>query len=500
MRKCKKVIAVLLGVIMVMAMTACGGKEESSDGKGENKDKAADITLTFPIISAVPQDLDKVEEELSKIAMEKYNCTITLQPLGFADYVSQAPLILAGSEDIGLMIHFDPITNYSSMVSSGQINDITELLKEHAPEVMDTIGEDYLSACRVDDKLYGVPTMHDLATGYGVVMRTDLLEKYNIDVSNVKTLDDLDAVFEVIKANEPEISPMFTGGAAMNPADAIMKSTVDTLGDGYGVLMDNGQDEKVTNYFMTDEYRTYVDKVYEWNQNGYLLPDSDSIQDTYSTLFRADKIFAAFMTTKPGQVEQDERNTGLDLTLVELSEPLSMTTLVNGIQWVVPIGASNPEKSVEILNLLYTDEEFLNLLNYGIEGEHYVLGENNQIALPDGVTAETSTFNWSIAYQTGNEFLCYTWESDDPELWNETQQYNDEAAKSSAMGFSFDNSKVANEITAITNVCSQYRVGLENGALDPAKHMEQFLADLKTAGIDTVITEKQTQLDNWREE
>ncbi len=496
MKRWKRFLAAFMASAMVMALTACGGKE--SEKKEDRDGETVNITMTFPIISAVPQDLDKVEEKLSEIAKEKYNCTITLQPLGFADYVSQAPLILAGSEDIGLMIHFDPITNYSSMVSSGQINDITELLEENAKDVMDTVGEEYLSACRVDGKLYGVPTMHDLATGYGVVMRTDLLEKYKIDVSNIKTLDDLDSVFQTIKDNEPDISPMFTGGAAMNPADAIMKSTADTLGDGYGVLLNNGQDDTVTNYFESDEYREYVEKVYSWNQKGYLLPDSDSIQDTYSTLFRANKIFAAFMTTKPGQVEQDERNTGLDLTLVELTEPLSMTTLVNGIQWVVPIGASHPEKSVEILNLLYTDAEFLNLLNYGIEGEHYVLGENNQISLPEGVTSDTSTFNWSIAYQTGNEFLCYTWDSDDPQLWEQTKTYNDDAEKSSAMGFTFDNSKVANEITAVTNVCSQYRVGFENGALDPEKNMEQFLADLKTAGIDTIIAEKQTQLDEWK--
>ncbi len=212
MKKWKRFLAAAVAGAMLLAMTACGGKETDSKDEGGNGEETVNITMTFPILNAVPQDLDKVEAKLSEIAKEKYNCTITLQPLGFADYVSQAPLILAGSEDIGLMIHFDPITNYSSMVSSGQVNDITELLEEHAKDVIDTVGEEYLSACRVDGKLYGVPTMHDLATGYGVVMRTDLLEKHKIDVSNIKTMDDLDAVFQVIQEKEPDISPMFTGG------------------------------------------------------------------------------------------------------------------------------------------------------------------------------------------------------------------------------------------------------------------------------------------------
>ena len=65
------------------------------------------------------------------------------------------------------------------------------------------------------------------------------------------------------------------------------------------------------------------------------------------------------------------------------------------------------------------------------------------------------------------------------------------------MGFIFDSSNVSTELTALANVSSQYRVGLENGALDPDEYLDQFIADLKTAGIDTVIGEKQAQLDEW---
>lgn len=509
----KKLLSVLLTAAVVLSLTACGNKtagtkeesqgiseeqEEENRETNENKAEAVNITLSFPILTSVPEDLKKVEDKLSDIAMEKYNCSITLQPLGFGDFVSQAPLMLTGGGDVDLLIHFDPITNYSSMVSRGQIVDLTDYLEEYAPDVLKTVGEDYLSACRVNGKLYGVPTMHDLATSYGVVMRTDLLEKYNIDVSGVKALDDLDEVFQVIKDNEPDIAPMFTGGAAMNPADAVMKTSVDTLGDGYGVLMNMGQDDTVRNYFESEEYRGYVEKVYEWNQKGYLLADSDSITDTYSTLFKADKIFAAFMTYKPGQVQQDERNTGKEMTFIELSDVLSMTTLVNGIQWVVPAGAPHPERAVQILNLLYTDAEFLNLFNYGIEGEHYVVNDNGQISLPEGVTADTSKFNWSIAYESGNEFICYTWDSDDADLWEKTSRFNEEATKSSAMGFTFDNANVSTELTAIANVCSKYRVGLENGALDPAKYLDEFIGELKTAGLDIVIAEKQKQLDAWK--
>ena len=42
-----------------------------------------------------------------------------------------------------------------------------------------------------------------------------------------------------------------------------------------------------------------------------------------------------------------------------------------GSMIAVSSNSKNKEKSVEFLNLLNTDKELRNLLNYGIEGTHY---------------------------------------------------------------------------------------------------------------------------------
>ena len=43
----------------------------------------------------------------------------------------------------------------------------------------------------------------------------------------------------------------------------------------------------------------------------------------------------------------------------------------------------------------------------------------------------------------------------------------------------------------------QYRLPLENGVIDPDENLPKFRQALKDAGIDTVIAEKQRQLDEW---
>ena len=76
---------------------------------------------------------------------------------------------------------------------------------------------------------------------------------------------------------------------------------------------------------------------------------------------------------------------------------------------------------------------------------------------------------------------------------------NTNAEKSKALGFGFNTANVTNEITQLDNVCSKYQIGLECGALDPEVYLPEFNAALKENGLDTVIAEKQRQLDAFLE-
>ena len=65
------------------------------------------------------------------------------------------------------------------------------------------------------------------------------------------------------------------------------------------------------------------------------------------------------------------------------------------------------------------------------------------------------------------------------------------------MGFTFDPTKVATEIANCTAVVTEYIPSFEAGIFGDkteAKYTE-FLAKLKSAGIDKVLAEKQTQVD-----
>ena len=65
------------------------------------------------------------------------------------------------------------------------------------------------------------------------------------------------------------------------------------------------------------------------------------------------------------------------------------------------------------------------------------------------------------------------------------------------MGFTFDNSRVKSQYTAVANVIEQYLPGLVCGSVDPAADIPEFIERLNDAGIQDIIAAKQEQLDAW---
>ena len=69
---------------------------------------------------------------------------------------------------------------------------------------------------------------------------------------------------------------------------------------------------------------------------------------------------------------------------------------------------------------------------------------------------------------------------------------------SPALGFTFDSTPVKTEYVAVQNVLAEYKVSLENGALDVDSTLPEFRNALKDAGIEAIIAENRTSWINGR--
>lgn len=487
-------------IVLALLLAACGSNGsnngpakpgESEPAKGNETEESYELTVAYFTFGSVPKDQLQIEQALNEITKEKINATVKLLPISFSAWQNQINLMLTSNEKLDLMVLMG--TGYANQVSKGQLVEMDSLLKEHGSGIVEALGPDYAKAALIDGKTYGVPTIRDLAQKYGFYMPKALADKHGIDLSNVKTLDDLEPILKKIKENEPNMVPIVN---SVNASPVTTFSTRDSLGDDMGVLLDNGQNLEIVNWFETEEYAATVKKMREWYLAGYIGKDAVTVKESKSDLIKAGKGGSALAAMKPGFDVQEERQTGMPIVSAEMLPPTAKTNTVTNIMWGIAKNSKNPEKAMQFLNLMYSDKDVVNLLDWGIEGTHYVKVSDNVIDYPEGVTASTVGYA-GLGWMFGNQFLSYTFKGDDEQLWEKMKDFNDTAVKSKALGFTFDSSPVKTEYAAVSNVITQYRIALECGALDPDKVLPEFNSKLKDAGIDKIIAEKQKQLDAW---
>src|SRR5690606_35933444 len=68
------------------------------------------------------------------------------------------------------------------------------------------------------------------------------------------------------------------------------------------------------------------------------------------------------------------------------------TNAVNAVSWMVNSTTDVPEGAVKFLNLLYSDEQLINTILYGIEGVDYEKVGDYHIKFPEGKDANTVSY------------------------------------------------------------------------------------------------------------
>lgn len=487
--KPKKLLSIIFAVTMTITLFAgCGAKNPTSTDTSSTGEKY-EVTMAY---YANPQkDTERIQTALNKqLEKDKMNFTVKLMPLSWGNYDQQIKLILSGGEPLDLFV--TQSSSASTYVNKGVVVDMAPLLAKYGDNITKWVSKDTLNCAKIGDFLYGIPGTRDLALDRSLIIRKDLADKYGIKQENIKSLDDLTNVFEVLKEKEPSMTPAF-GLIASN------MMSYDSLGDSLGVLMNYGQDTKVVDLYETDEYKHNVNLARDWYTKGYFSKDIATTTEEAGVTMRAGKLASYMLQTKPGYEGQTKMQTGMDVSVLRVVNPYKTTNTTTCFNWSIAKNAKNPEKVMQFFDYAYGSPEFENLINYGEEGIDWKFIDKSKgiINFADGVTAQNSTYNDNIAWEMPNEMVGHVWEGNDPDIWKKLKDFNESALKSKAYGFVFDNTSVTNEITALNNVISKYNKGLETGTVDPNEYLPKFIADLKAAGIDKVVQEKQKQLDGW---
>lgn len=490
----KKLLAQLLTLALVLS--ALMGGAALADDLREPELVTLDVIM---MASAGKDGSGEVVDAINAYLEEKLNIRINLTFISYGNYTQQTNLMLSAGEGIDVFpVYMTPLT---TVANNGQILPLDDLLAEYGQGIVEQVGEEFINCGKVGDEVFGITTGRDLAASYGFEMRKDICDKYNIDYENITTLDQLHDALVTVHTNEPDLVCVVPSNGEL-----VRNWGWDPLGDAgtpLGVLMDMGQSDTVVNLFETDYYREFVTTMHEWYEEGLIMADAVSNTESVGTMMGAGTAFGGFMNLKPYFNVQETTNYGTEIVVSEILPAFSCTSNVSMATWAIASSTKNPEAAMKLLNMMYTDPTLENLMIYGIEGKHYVvLGDaaNGQkiIGYPEGIDATNTTYRPSGGWLWCNQFIGHVWTGNPADYWDVTREFNQTAIKSNAFGFTWDASNVRNQVTACTNVMQKYHQALMCGAVDPDETLPKFIQELKDAGIDAIVADKQAQYDEWK--
>ena len=181
----KKVLAVLLTLLMVLGLTACGGGGDSDSSGGGGAGDGTSITL-FNSKNEIQEDFEELAkqyEELTGVHIEVYYSQDTVSAHLATKYASKSPYTL-------------------NMVDA---KDIYSLGKQYGA---DMTGYDWVSdtdyAISVDGKVLGFPTCIECR---GILYNADAIKRVtgeDFDPSSIQTLDDFKAFCDKLVAGGME--------------------------------------------------------------------------------------------------------------------------------------------------------------------------------------------------------------------------------------------------------------------------------------------------------
>lgn len=403
----KRIFTVLLAGLLTASMAACGngggssstaeGSSTTSAAGGESSTAASSDTgsagngevshvVVWGTGNADTADCTAVAEAVSAITRDAIGVEVELVRGQDGEQIN---LALTSGEQIGLL-NYNPVDGaLTSLVRNNYATALDDLLEEYGSDILTVVNEEDLEACKIGGTLYTLPNMKDNRRQAGFAMRTDILEELGIDVTGVDTYDEVHDILVQVHEAYPDMYPLvptWSGGGMQTTM------TYDPLGDSLGVLEDCFSDStEVVNLYATDTYREFCEMMYQWNQEGLIMPDATTT--TENNLLSGNS-FAQFENIKPGKEVEVEKSNNRDIVLVETLPANSYTEVVQANNFVIPYCAQYPEKAMELWEMMYTNAEISNLFVNGVEGINWVYSDDSKtfITTPEGVDSNATGY------------------------------------------------------------------------------------------------------------
>lgn len=490
MKRYMKVLSVMCAALLLLtSLSACGNSSSSSEGSQTGTNSTADngdipTLVWWTIGGQVPANFDKAIAAMNEYTAEKIGVKIDIKVANWGEWDTKINTIVNTGEPFDIM--FTNNTKYSQQVAMGAFADITDLIQSDAPDLYKLIPEQVWDGTKIDGKIYSVPTYKDSAVTQYWVFDDKYVQKYNIDLNSIKTLQDLDKPFRDMKAGEGRgFYPL-----PLNQGDAFSGffNNYDDLTLGLqpiGVKADDAS-RKVVSVLEQPDVMNNLKTLHQWYKDGIINPDAP-------TKGEADKARPFFSAQAfPGAEANWQITEGVEkYDMVQNFGPLYTTSSIQGSLNAISANSKYKKEALKYLQLVNTDPKLRNMLAFGELGSDYVNVDGEKVI-------ERKTDTWPLAAYTQGTFFNLAVTKGAPEdQWEQVRKLNEQASSSSCLGFALDIGDLSTEVANTKAVWDKYRYELTTGASDPEVMVPKIVSELKAAGMDKIMQAAEEQINAY---
>lgn len=496
MKRALKFISTLCVLtLMLTALAACGGSKPASttDGSQATPDTSKDSettskdipTLTWWTIGGqVPNNFSKAVDAMNAYTAEKIGVKVDIKVASWGEWDTKMNTIVNTGEPFDIM--FTNSGKYSKQVAMGAFADITDLVQSETPDLYKLIPEKVWEGTKIGGKYYSVPTYKDSALTQYWVFDDKYVQKYNIDINNIKTLQDLDKPLRDMKAGEGKsFYPLpMTQGEGLNG----FFNEYDDLTLGFppiGVKADDAA-RTVVSVLEQPDVMANLKLLHQWYQDGIINPDAP----TKTENDKGRPFFAA--QAFPGAEVSWQINDAIEkYNMVQHYGPIYTTSTIQGSLNAISANSKYKKEALKYLELVNTDPKLRNMLAFGELGVDYNNVDGEKVI-------ERTSDTWPLAAYTQGTFFNLAVTKGAPEdQWEQVKKLNDAATSSTILGFALDITDLQTEVANCQAVWDKYKYEIITGASDPEKVIPKVTAELKSAGMDTIMQAAQEQINNY---
>ncbi|MET3848900.1 ABC transporter substrate-binding protein [Paenibacillus sp. OAE614] len=481
--------------LLATALAACGGSKPASTADGsetttEPSKETSTTTKDVPTLvwwtigGQVPSNFSKAVDAMNAYTAEKIGVKVDIKVASWGEWDTKMNTIVNTGEPFDIM--FTNSGKYSKQVAMGAFADITDLVQSETPDLYKLIPQNVWDGTKIGGKYYSVPTYKDSALTQYWVFDDKYVQKYNIDINNIKTLQDLDKPLHDMKAGEGKsFYPLpMTQGEGLNG----FFNDYDDLTLGFppiGVKADDAS-RKVVSVLEQPDVMANLKLLHQWYQDGIINPDAP-------TKTEADKgrPFFAAQAFPGAEISWQINDNVQKYDMVQHYGPIYTTSTIQGSLNAISANSKYQKEALKYLELVNTDPKLRNMLAFGELGVDYKNVDGEKVI-------ERTTDTWPLAAYTQGTFFNLAVTKGAPEdQWEQVKKLNEAASSSTILGFALDISNLQTEVANCQAVWDKYKYELITGASDPEKMVLKITAELKSAGMDTIMKAAQEQIDNY---